>query len=135
MLKIFTVIPLFFLALGQAHAGTSEYQCQVLGEYTVDQMGQISGDRKKLYLNSQFKISRKNGNMSGVIGNNLYRRKQVIDAGGPLQSFKVLSISKEISSSTNSKNVLFLNVEEFAQSDNKPFFMVNGDSILSGVCH
>lgn len=118
----------------QALAGSFSYSCTVNGEYVFGSNGELISDNRA-YFGQTFNVERKSGVVLGeAIGNSSYPTKTVIDVGSQEQSYKLLWVSKEVIGSNNGRNAVYLNIEEFNQSASKPFSMVVGSRVVSGVC-
>lgn len=110
------------------------YECEVLGEYVHDEKGTLVLDRR-IYVGEKFNVERRSGVvLGGGVGNSSYPTKQVLDPGGKEQSYKLIWISKDVSGTTGGKNVVYLNIEEFAESEKKSFVLFEGSRVLSGLC-
>ena len=118
-----------------SYAGAYSYSCEINGEYKFGSDGQLVPDDRKIYLGQQFNVERKSGVVLGAgVGNSSYLTKTVIDIGGKEQAYKLIWISKEVVGTNGGRNAVYLSVEEYSESDVKPFSMIVGSQVLSGVC-
>jgi len=130
----FQIFLLTMLVLSTAHAGPYSYECEVKGEYVYNTNGELTPERK-IYYGEKFNVERKSGVvLGGGVGNSSYPTKSVIDTGGREQSYKLLWVSKEVAVTNGGRNAAYLSVEEFNENFLKPFTLVAGSKVLTGLC-
>ena len=118
-----------------SYAGGYSYSCEITGEYKYGSDGQLVPDDRKIYLGQQFNVERKTGVVLGAgVSNSSYPTRTVIDVGGKQQAYKLIWTSKEVAGTNGGRNAVYLSVEEYNESDVKPFSMIVGSQVLSGVC-
>lgn len=128
------VLLIFMLLPSTAYAGPYSYECEVYGEYVYSTYGELTPE-KKIYFGEKFNVERKSGVvLGGSVGNSSYPTKTVIDMGGKEQSYKLLWVSKEVDDTNGGKNAVYLSIEEFNENFLKPFTLVVGSTVLSGLC-
>lgn len=115
------------------NAATANYICTVENESQLASNGKLK-PAGAVYKGQQFSVDRATGSMDGGVVNRSYSEKMVIDPGGQSQSFKLLSLSAEVLTTDRGKNALYLSVQENAESVEKPFLLVDGSRILTGLC-
>jgi hypothetical protein len=112
-------------------AGPSEYQCSVQQAAEVDATGKMKTYKPSPQLS--FAVSRRTGAIIGAPFSNTISpattNVQVIDYGSKEQSFKVLSVYKGTFT-----NADYLIIEEFSESQEKPFRGMSMSSIYTGTC-
>ena len=126
-----------FFALGLmsmwqiSHAGPYEYQCSVQQVAEVDAAGKMKTSKPSSQLN--FAVNRKTGAIIGAPFSNTVSISttsiQVLDYGSKDQAFKVLSVYKGAFTTVD-----YLVVEEFSDSQEKPFRGIAMSSIYTGTC-
>jgi hypothetical protein len=114
-----------------ATAATSDYQCQVLAELSLEKSGLLSPYPKPIYLGRKFSVDRLSGSIVGEPLTNRGARISVLDAGGNGQAYKVMSVW---SSSNGLANVTYLEVRDFEEGSEKPFVGAVGGTVFSGTC-
>jgi hypothetical protein len=118
-----------------SYADAYSYSCEINGEYTFGSDGKLVPAKQKIYLDQKFNVERKSGVvLGGGVGNSSYPTKTVIDIGGKEQAYKLIWISKEVVGTNGGRNAVYLSVEEYNEGDIKPFSMIVGSEVLSGVC-
>ena len=128
---------IFIIALStRVVAGPFSYECTIKGVYEEGNVGQLVDSKLIPYTNSTFRIDRKSGVVLGqLVSNSNYPIRQILDPGGPDQDYKVLWMSDQIFGTNGGRHVSYLTVNEYAKSESKPFVLVLGWNVLSGICH
>lgn len=118
-----------------ANADPYTYSCEINGEYSFDKQGQLVPQNLKIYLGQKFNVERKSGVvLGGGVGNSSYPTKKVLDPGGKEQSYKLIWISEDVVGTNGGKNIGYMNIEEYNAKRQKPFSMIVGSGVLTGLC-
>ena len=115
-------------------SASSSYVCRVTGVYSLSTDGILADSRKSPYLDAKFNVDRASGVVLGDVGNSTYPIKQVLDPGGPEQSYKVIWMSPLVKGTETGRNVGFLEVNEYSEHRSKPFVLNDGMFIMAGTC-
>jgi hypothetical protein len=127
-----------FFVCAIAHAGPLTYKCTVGAHYELASDGSLQPLKKAMSasLGSEFYVDRRSGVViGGGIGNASYPTKTIIDPGGPAMAFKLLSVSADVATTKNGKNAIYLTVQEYANSVDKPFVATDNMIIITGRCN
>lgn len=110
----------------------ADYRCAINIFFTLNDQGTLTETKLgSLYLGRSFTVERVSGETSGLsiaLNKNDYGSPEVLDRGSAVQAFKVLTVYKPYITIT------YLYIQEFISKKEKPFFMVDGSTILSGSC-
>jgi len=115
-------------------SASSSYVCTVAGVYSLSTDGVLADSGKSPYLDAKFNVDRASGVVLGDVGNSTYPIKQVLDPGGPEQSYKVIWMSPSVKGTETGRNVGFLEVNEYSEQRSKPFVLNDGMFIMAGTC-
>lgn len=135
MKKLKSALIVFISILSSSvYAGPYSYSCVIEKDYLLSNNGSLSADHV-LYSGFEFNVDRSSGHVLGdVISNASYANKIVLDAGSDQQAFKAIWFSKEFGGTNSGRNAQYLSVEEFEDGPSKPFVLVEGSRVLTGVC-
>ncbi len=119
-----------------AFAETYSYECKVVEELSLQEDGRLITKKNNIYKNKTFHVDRNTGTvLGGGLGNSSYKTKTILDPGGTQQSFKLIWLSHPVRGTNNKgKNAVYLLVQEFYETPEKPFVLVTGFTTLSGIC-
>lgn len=124
--SMFFIVSFYSIASG-------DYKCHI---QTIGNPEGHGSDRKYLeknFLGKFFTVDRSTGIMMGAIKNDYVGKPTVIDFGNKENSFKVLSsLPKE--AKTAGTYVTVLVVEEYSESNQKPFTYMDNLDVLFGYC-
>ncbi len=115
-------------------SASSSYVCTVAGVYSHSSDGTLVDSEKPPYLGAKFNVDRASGEVLGDIGNSTYPIKQVLDPGGPEQSYKLIWMSPVVKGTESGRNIGTLEVKEYAEHRSKPFVLNDGMFIMAGTC-
>ena len=115
-------------------SASSSYVCSVAGVYSLSTDGILADSGKSPYLDAKFNVDRTSGVVLGDVGNSTYPIKQVLDPGGPDQSYKLIWMSPVVKGTEAGRNVGVLEVKEYSESRSKPFVLNDGMFIMAGTC-
>lgn len=132
MKRMSLVLFLFFCPF--VFSASSSYVCTVAGVYSLSTNGILADSGKSPYLDAKFNVDRASGVVLGDVGNSTYPIKQVLDPGGPEQSYKVIWMSPLVKGTETGRNVGFLEVNEYSEHRSKPFVLNDGMFIMAGTC-
>ncbi len=126
MKYIFSILILFsFNALA-----VQDYKCTITNASAPGENGELEVIGDKSVIGKLFTVNRKTGDMSGPIKNNYLSTPKVIDHGSKENSYKVISIMQNETTS----NVYTLVIEEYAESSRKPFVYLSNSWVFYGFC-
>lgn len=122
---------LFFLFITKSNAGQFDYQCTVVDASDVGDKGEMRNRKDMLSKKLSFMVDRASGTIVGAPFGNASAAKAnitVLDAGSKQQAYKVLTVYKP--------HVLvdYLQVQEFVDGVDKPFFGISFGVFVTGVC-
>ncbi|GHG66638.1 hypothetical protein GCM10010919_14510 [Alishewanella longhuensis] len=121
-----------FICLLSNHvlAQIDAYKCTVNHSSQLKENGETTpSDFSKMQVGKEFVVDKGSGRMTGELANhNSFGEPRVLDYGSTQQGFKVLTIYKPMIS------VEYLYIEEFSKNDKKPFMLIDGNIIYSGLC-
>jgi len=107
------------------------YECTIKSGRTVSDEGSFKdGGYPSLFVGKSFTVDRQTGRMLGVLQNHngQFGQPQVVDRGGPEQSYKAVTIYAPNAA------VDLLQVQQFAESREKPFLFVSSANVYAGTC-
>ena len=131
--KRFFIVALFFSF--ECSAAALSYECLILDEKIVEDNGSLQTDHK-FYKGNKFNVDKASGVvLGGGLGNSSYPTKIVLDPGGKEQSYKLIYLSREITGTNGGRNAVYLTIQEYSESMDKPFVVITGLGVLSGVCN
>lgn len=116
-----------------AHA-FSDYQC------TIERIAIADVDSKALaafesnFIGKQFSVDRKTGNMTGALKNSYVTKPQVIDFGSKENAFKAVTIMRKSDGAGKGSNIYALTINEYSESNRKPFVFLRNDETFFGTC-
>ena len=130
----FVFLAASIFTINNLSAGPVEYKCEINYEYSLASSGELK-EGKRIYKGEKFHIERPSGTvLGGGLGNHSYPKKMIIDPGSKQQNFKLLYLSKPILGTENGKNAVYIEVNEYAETYEKPFVAVTNTKVLSGIC-
>ena len=80
-------------------------------------------------IKSRFSINRQSGKISGSHISNEDWNNQVVDRGSREQSLKIISKSR-----AGYIHMMYLQADLYVESEKKPFILIDGSAIFSGIC-
>lgn len=106
------------------------YKCAVSQTGDLQDSGEISESNfTRLSNGNEFVVDKGTGRIKGGLSNdNAFGQPQVLDYGSSEQAFKVLTVFKP------NITINYLYIQEFNESEEKPFMFVSGSEIYSGKC-
>ena len=114
--------------------GEKEYHCTIKSVFTLTGNGNLKSYDDKSILKS-FLVDKNSGLVKGNwLGNEVWPTKTIIDSGSSEQSFKLLTLSADVIGTNGGKHAQYLQVEEFAETLEKPFMWTDGNFVVTGVC-
>ena len=130
----FVFLATSIFAINNLYAGPVEYKCEINYEYFLTSSGELK-EEKRIYKGEKFHIERPTGTvLGGGLGNHFYPTKKIIDPGSKEQNFKLLYLSKHVVGTENGKNAVYIEVNEYAETYEKPFVVITNTKVLSGIC-
>ena len=116
-----------------AGAAALEYECRVAAVAAVGPQGNLVESSESNYVGTVFHVEKSTGTILGsVIGNSAYPKKQVLDPGGPNESFKTLTSGEQ--TVAGGVHTIYLEIAEYSQEASKPFLAMEGGMVISGLC-
>jgi hypothetical protein len=117
----------------QAFSGKFGYECVVESSYRVSGEGELIRNSTMVFEGEKFSVSRETGEVAGFQAVSSMRAKQlsVINQGTSEMSFKSIAL---FSHPNVGGEINVIEIEEFVESDEKPFVMMRGVTIFSGIC-
>lgn len=106
-----------------------DYICTIKNVQSPNQSGDLL-DVEKHSIGKVFTVNRRTGITSGAVTNNYVSEPVVVDRGSKENYFKVITIMKNDITS----NMYMLMIEEFSESNKKPFIFTNNMTIYHGLC-
>ena len=88
---------------------------------------------EKNYIGKEFTVERRSGLMAGALKNAYHSQPEVIDPGGGGNSYKVIT-SLSLKETGIGSNVYVLVVNEYVESEQKPFVFLENDVTYFGTC-
>ena len=132
-LLLLTVI----FALLHSHSswgGEKEYHCTIKSVFNLNGDGNLKSFGNNSLLTT-FIIDKTSGLVkSSWLGNEVWPTKTIIDSGSSKQSFKLLTLSEDVIGTNGGKHAQYLQVEEYAETFEKPFMHTDGKIVATGVC-
>jgi hypothetical protein len=86
------------------------------------------------YFGKEFTVERKTGIMAGALKNNYVTVPQIIDFGSRENSFKAVATMRREQGVGAGSNAYILTVNEYVESERKPFLFVQNDEAFFGYC-
>ena len=122
-----TAVVIWTVVLASA-ASASGYRCVVNDAVTADG-GKISRTELiKTFVGKEFIVDRGNGRMLGDVFSGQGWEPKILDHGSRQQSFKAQYTAAPY------VHVRLLTVQEFMPGNQKDFFMLDEDNLISGKC-
>lgn len=112
------VMPLYLLS-------QPNYNCKIQ---------KVSNDFYKPYVNESFTVNRETGVMSGTLKNSFFTKPKIIDKGSKENSYKVITTMELYQGNGAGSNVHVLVIEEFVESNKKPFVYLWNTDVYWGEC-
>ena len=124
---LFTI--LLILASNNAIAGKN-FKCVVLDANILSDTGLLERNKiSKIYLNREFIVDRETGKMIGEVSNtNSGFKPKVYDVLPSENGYKAITIYSP------HPTVDYLQIKEYVEGREKPFFFTTGSIIMSGNC-
>lgn len=117
-------------------ASDKNYKCEILQGLTQTTEGKLKNSAftdTVVKLNKDFTVNRQTGKINGIgsslSNQNSFGEPKVLDKGSIEQAFKVITIYQP------NITVDYLEIQEFADGDTKPFIFLSTGQIYSGTCH
>lgn len=114
--------------------GEKEYHCTIKSVFNLSGNGDLKL-RDDNSLLTTFLVDKTSGLVKGGwLGNEVWPTKTIIDSGSSKQSFKLLTLSEDVIGTNGGKHAQYLQVEEYAETVEKPFMHTDGKIVATGVC-
>ena len=124
---------------GTALAGEFAYTCEVSHVYTLGKNGALEthpdSELEKMVKKSPFSVSRETGALTGnstSLDTSLAKSTRVINRGSGKNSFEAIADFGDFKNGNHPYQ--FLTVEEFQKEAVKPFVLMGGLGIVTGLC-
>ena len=132
-LLILTVIFALFNSYS-SWGGEKEYHCTIKSVFKLTDDGNLKSYDNNSLLTT-FLVDKNSGLVKGTwLGNEVWPTKTIIDSGSSEQSFKLLTLSADVIGTNGGKHAKYLQVEEYAETLEKPFMHTDGSIVATGVC-
>jgi hypothetical protein len=121
------------VSLPGAAQTSSDYKCVIERIETANN----DADAKALYqsyIGKEFTVERKTGIMAGALKNNYVTEPVVVDFGSKENSFKVVTTMRRDQGVGAGSNAYILTVNEYVESERKPFLFAHNDAAYFGYC-
>ena len=121
------------LMISSLHAGDAHYDCTIKNVYEINDEGALVKKSKKIedIYKGTFSISRLTGDVVGVtMPTTNASQKIVINPGNSEWSFKALSIYEH----PNGNEFNGIEVLEYREGLEKPFYAISVAGVISGTC-
>ena len=117
----------------QSFSGKFGYECVVEAKYGVSDEGEMIRDKTKFFDGKAFSVSRETGEVAGLerVSSTLAKQTIVINPGSSEMSFKSIALFDHPVTGGEMNSI---EIQEFEESVEKPFVMLNGSSVFSGTC-
>ena len=125
---LFVLLPLAGVA-----QTSSDYRCVIERVETANN----DTDEKtsyRSYIGKEFTVERKTGVMAGALKNNYVTEPYVVDFGSNENSFKVVTTMRRDQGAGAGSNAYILTVNEYVESERKPFLFAQNDAAFFGYC-
>lgn len=119
------------LSITNAYAGEFSYECTAISAADVNEKGEVRNRKDMLTKKSTFMVDRASGTIVGApFGNAGSARANitVLDFGSKQQAYKVLTVYKPYTT------IDFLQINEFEEKPEKPFFGISFGTFITGIC-
>lgn len=123
------------LASNSAMAASASYQCKVKAEFHLDNDGALKSFPRPLEVGKVFSVLRESGELiesTASFWSPNDAVTTVLSNGNAQNSFVVSYVAP---SRGNGVHATVLQIEDFAASKLKPFLLVSGSGVYSGICH
>jgi hypothetical protein len=114
--------------------GEKEYHCTTKSVSKLTSDGILKSYSSPSLLTT-FIVDKNSGLIKGYwINNEAWVTRTIIDSGSSEQSFKLLTLSADVSRTNGGKLAMYLQVKEYAETLEKPFMHTDGSIVRTGVC-
>lgn len=131
-MKVIAVLILASLLYTSSPAGNSQYECHALATLHLEENGSLLED--DVWDGATFSVDRDSGRIEGAIDNLDWPEKRVIEKGTDLSAFTLVWVSDGMPTDPNASKAGYLEIQEWVDSDVKPFLMVLATYVISGTC-
>jgi len=131
-MKAVIILLLTALLCSTSNAGLSRYECQALATLALKKDGVLRQD--EVWNGAAFVVNRISGQIEGDVNNLSWPEIRVIERGTDLSAFAVIWISSEMPTDPNASKSGYLEIQEWVDSDVKPFVMVFAPYVITGTC-
>lgn len=106
------------------------YKCKVLSAVGLQDDGALGTDGvPRGFVGQEFVVDKGTGRIIGTLTNHgSGGQPQVVDYGSDAQAYKAITVYQP------NVSVDYLYVQEFNETEKKPFFFVEGSKVLTGHC-
>lgn len=121
------------LSLPSAAQTASDYKCTIERVETANN----DADQNTLYrsfIGKEFTVERRTGVMAGALKNSYVTDPVVVDFGSTENSFKVVTTMRRDQGVGAGSNAYILTVNEYVDSQRKPFLFAHNDAAYFGYC-
>jgi hypothetical protein len=108
---------------------TDDYRCTI--ESTV---AAKEKPINRIYIGKQFTVERRIGLMAGALKNSYVTDPQVIDYGSAENSYKAVATMRKDQGAGVGSSIYALTINEYDESDRKPFIFLQNDEAFLGWC-
>ncbi|MEX8517838.1 MAG: hypothetical protein AB3X44_04860 [Leptothrix sp. (in: b-proteobacteria)] len=124
---------LTFIFTQGAIAGKNSYQCVIKEHLFLSKAGALARPPKPYHIGQRFAIDRSSGVFTGpeevlTLQESNYR---ILAPGNAKNAFSVVATA---ANDSGGMHFTVITIEEFSEGPAKPFVLLNGSSVLSGVC-
>lgn len=87
-----------------------------------------------MYIGKEFSVNRRTGIMSGALDNSFINSPIVVDVGSSDNSYKAVNFLKKEQGAGAGTNIYALTVNEYVETEKKPFIFLRNDEVFYGYC-
>ncbi len=117
-----------------AFSAVNSYQCVISEQLSINDDGTLTRPRRAYLIDQRFAVDRNTGQLVGPEGDlwQLADHKiTVLARGNAENSFTMISIGP---AAQNGVHATMLMIDEFTKGKSKPFRVLSGGQVISGVC-
>lgn len=131
-MKIWLGLIAVFIASGSVAAGNRSYQCQIKEYFHLSADGALVRPPEPYLLDRRFAVDRQTGVLTGDVGFAFEGTGYRVLASGNSESSFISTFSSVAAG--NGLHFVFVRIQEFEQGKHKPFVILDGGSVVSGIC-
>lgn len=117
-----------------AYAGPSDYQCEVLEHLDLSDSGELKRPPRPIMIGQRFAIDRQTAQIVGPglgLWNNPRVKFQMVSKNNSQNHFILLGREP---GGQGTEHFTYIQVTEFADGPAKPFIVLSGSWVTSGIC-